>query len=119
MNSEIGQRRPSRFILAFKAFFRVFTNRQFADGVLALLQHRQPAPLEDQAKSEAIISKPTAPPKPTLHPLQLLTLLQREGRLVDFLMEDLTGVADAQIGAAVREVHQKCRQTLQEHIPLA
>jgi hypothetical protein len=53
-----------------------------------------------------------------LHPLQLLTILQREGRLVDFLMEDIAGIGDAQVGAAVREVHQKCRRVLEEHVPL-
>jgi hypothetical protein len=38
--------------------------------------------------------------------------LQREGRLVDFLMEDLATYSDAQIGAAVRDVHANCRRAL-------
>jgi hypothetical protein len=42
----------------------------------------------------------------------LLAVLQREGRLVDFLQEDLAGYADAQIGAAVRDVHANCRRAL-------
>jgi hypothetical protein len=51
--------------------------------------------------------------------LRLLTLLQREGRLVDFLQEDIEALPDEQIGAAVREVHRKCRHVLHEHLVLA
>jgi hypothetical protein len=49
----------------------------------------------------------------------LLALLQREGRLLDFLMEDIQAYQDAQIGAAVRDIHRQCRQVLQEHLVLA
>jgi hypothetical protein len=45
-------------------------------------------------------------------------LMQREGRLVDFLQEDIDALPDDQIGAAVREVHRKCRRVLQEHLVL-
>ena len=50
---------------------------------------------------------------------QMLALLQRDGRLIDFLMEDITPYADAQIGAAVRNVHAGCRQALQQYVSLA
>lgn len=43
-----------------------------------------------------------------------LVLLQREGRLVDFLQEDIAAFDDAQVGAAVRQIHENCRQVLQE-----
>jgi hypothetical protein len=114
MSSESTPPLPSRFVLAFKAFFRVFGDRRFAEGVFRLLRGLEASP----APVTATPAKPAAPPQPNLHPLQLLTLLQREGRLVDFLMEDLTGLPDAQIGVAVREVHQKCRRALLEHVPL-
>lgn len=42
----------------------------------------------------------------------LLSVFQREGRLVDFLQEDLASYSDAQIGAAVRDVHGNCRRAL-------
>ncbi len=45
---------------------------------------------------------------------QILGLLQREGRLIDFLQEDIDPYDDAQIGAAVREVHRGCRNALKE-----
>ena len=44
-----------------------------------------------------------------------LTLLQREGRLIDFLKEDISSFEDAQIGAAVRQVHEGCRKVLDKH----
>jgi len=46
--------------------------------------------------------------------LQLLSVLQREGRLVDFVEEDLTGYPDAAVGAAARTVHAGCRRAIQE-----
>src|SRR6185369_11868734 len=50
--------------------------------------------------------------------LQLLSLLQREGRLVDFLEEDVASFTDADIGAAARVVHSGCRKALREHVTL-
>ena len=48
--------------------------------------------------------------------LHLLALLQREGRLVDFLQEDLRAYDDAQIGAAVRGIQESCRQSLDKYV---
>jgi len=50
--------------------------------------------------------------------LALLALLQREGRLVDFLRESLDGFSDADIGAAARDVHRGCRKVLDQHLSL-
>jgi hypothetical protein len=47
--------------------------------------------------------------------LELLALLQREGRLVDFLQQDLVGFADADVGVAARVVHEGCRRALGTH----
>jgi hypothetical protein len=46
--------------------------------------------------------------------VQVLGLLQKEGRLVDFLMEDIAHFSDADIGAAVRPIHANCRKMLAE-----
>lgn len=46
------------------------------------------------------------------HALQLLSLFQREGRLVDFLEQDITSFSDEDVGAAARLVHQGCREAL-------
>lgn len=50
--------------------------------------------------------------------IQMLAILQRQGRLVDFLQEDLSAFADDQIGAAVRSVHDGCKQALAQHVKL-
>ena len=50
--------------------------------------------------------------------VQMLALLQREGRLIDFFAEDVTPYPDAQLGAAVRSVHQSCRQALEHYVKL-
>lgn len=69
--------------------------------------------------SESKKSPPPAPPKPTTDAaVQILALFQREGRLIDFLREDIQPYDDAQIGAAVRDIHQKCRDVLAEHVML-
>jgi hypothetical protein len=49
-------------------------------------------------------------------PVQVLALLQQDGRLIDFLNEEIDSFDDDQIGAAVREIHSKCRKSLQKHI---
>jgi len=50
--------------------------------------------------------------------LQTLVVLQRKGRLVDFLQENLSEYDDAQIGAAVRSIHSGCKETLSKYIDL-
>ena len=51
--------------------------------------------------------------------LQLLGLLQREARFVDFIQEDVAPYTDAEIGAAARVVHEGCRKVLREHFTLS
>jgi hypothetical protein len=48
--------------------------------------------------------------------LQMISLLQRDGRLVDFLEEDLQSYDDAQIGAAVRTIQKSCQDSLKKYI---
>ncbi len=75
-------------------------------------------------------AKKTPPPHPTLEEkealdrenqrrtLHLLSLLQREGRLVDFLEENLKDYDDAQIGAAVRSIQENCQKTLKKYLKI-
>jgi hypothetical protein len=104
----------SRLGLAFQFFFRTLFNDGFAASVAHLLK----APLAEeetrQAEPEAPVLLETSPDSA----LQLLGLLQQEGRLVDFLEEDVAQYTDAEIGAAVRVVHEGCHKALHEHITL-
>jgi len=62
--------------------------------------------------------KPPEPPKPDPGPIRFLTLLQRDGRLLDFLLEDVASATDMDLGAGVREIHRQCQKTLKEHLAL-
>jgi hypothetical protein len=73
----------------------------------------------DFAQKVRMLMEPPKPPKPSGEPLRLLTLLQREGRLLDFLLEDVQAIGNEQIGAAVRDIHRNCRKALQDHLVLA
>jgi hypothetical protein len=50
--------------------------------------------------------------------VQILALLQRDGRLIDFFTEDMASYSDAQIGAAARQVHESCRHVLERYLAL-
>ena len=74
-----------------------------------------------QTKPPTVATPQPVPPPAPVQPstdaaVQLLALLQRDGRLVDFLREDIQAYDDAQIGAAVRSIHESCRQVLTEHL---
>ena len=86
-------------------------------------QGRLPAALQDTrpaAPPAAAAAPPPPPPvdNPSDRAIQMLALLQRDGRLIDFLMEDVAGYGDAQIGAAVRDVHAGCRGVLTRYVTL-
>lgn len=85
-------------------------------------------PLPEDIARESGYVKPTAAPKPVAPApvfkpadgaLQLLSILQRDARLLDFLMEDIAAYADDQIGAAVRDVHRQSREALNRYLTLA
>jgi hypothetical protein len=50
--------------------------------------------------------------------VQMLALLQRDGRLIDFLTEDVSPYPDEQLGAAVRNIHESCRQVIQRYMSI-
>jgi hypothetical protein len=78
-------------------------------------------PETDAAPAPKAAAAPAAPPPPDRGEaaLRLLALMQQEGRLVDFLEEDLAPYSDAQIGSAVRSIHGGCRAVLKERLELA
>jgi hypothetical protein len=48
----------------------------------------------------------------------LISLLQEKGRLLDFLMDDITAYSTEQVGAAARVVHQGCSSVLKEYFDI-
>ncbi|MGZ2748706.1 DUF2760 domain-containing protein [Burkholderia stagnalis] len=119
-----------RLSLAVGTFFSVLGNREFAAGVLRVRDGApvaaQPAPAAAPAPTPAPTPAPAAAPvkAPELREaspqaaLQLLGLLQRDARFIDFVQEDIAGYADADIGAAARLVHDGCRAALREHFTI-
>src|SRR5207244_7963872 len=72
-----------------------------------------------EAVAKALTPPPPPPsPKPSPEPLLLLTLMQREGRLIDFLLENVDGADDNALGAGVRQIHKACQKVLQEHLDM-
>lgn len=101
-----------RVSTAFRAFFAALFNGSTADRVDAALRGENPVSTVPAALPAAPVPAP-APVRPQQNEaLTLLAALQREARLVDFLKEDLSGYADEQIGAAVREIHRDAAKTL-------
>ena len=49
----------------------------------------------------------------------MLGILQRDSRLIDFLMEDISAYSDDQVGAAVRTLHDQSRESLNRYLQLA
>lgn len=104
----------TRLKYAFSAFFALIDFGRIPDDILAATGQ--------QAGTATPVSRPApapAPPPDTAdRAVQLLALLQRDGRLLDFLMEDLAAYPDAQIGAAARDVHGGCRAALTRYVTL-
>ena len=115
-----------RISLAVSTFFSILGDGEFAAGVLRLRNggaapaSTAPAPTPAPAAAPAPAPQP-APKLKEATPdaaLQLLGLLQRDARFIDFVEEDIKGYSDADIGAAARLVHDGCRATLREHFTI-
>ena len=110
------EHRPSlltRIPLAIGAFWQIIFNGEFAHGVGRLRQGAGPERQEPGVKPAALLQE-TGPAAA----LQLLGLLQQDGRFIDFIEEDVAGFSDAEIGAAARVVHEGCRKVMREHFTL-
>ncbi len=111
----------SRIVLAFRSFFDLLFSGTLSDGVLDRLRLTRRASGASKP-SAAAKAAPAPAPVPAVRvsdgALQLLAILQRDARLVDFLMEDIAGYADDQVGAAVRELHDQCRDSLRRAVVL-
>ncbi len=118
----------ARLWLALVCFWRIWLDRSFAQAVLPVRQAdiagRLPAgaPVES---TPAPAPAPVPPPVVAVPPerehasaLQLLAMLQREGRLIDFLQEDVAAFPDEDVGAAARIVHEGCRKLVRQYFTL-
>lgn len=107
----------SRISLAFRCFFNILFQGALSGEVLTSLNlSRREATPAKAAAAKPAATTPTV--KTSDGALQILGILQRDSRLVDFLMEDITSYADDQIGAAVRELHDQCRDSIARYVTL-
>ena len=119
----------ARLGLAFRVFFRILRDAAFRQAVEQLWTARGamagPLPGPGQPLGEPrggpqvetpprrhAVEAPRAAPSAS-EALVLLAALQRESRLIDFLKEPLDAYSDAQIGAAVRDVHRDAAAALE------
>ncbi|NML31190.1 DUF2760 domain-containing protein [Paraburkholderia antibiotica] len=117
-----------RISLAVGTFFGILGNGDFAADVLRLRNGEKIGTAAAAAAPVAPTPAPAPQPKPQPAPvlkeaspdaaLQLLGLLQRDARFIDFVEEDIKAYSDADIGAAARLVHEGCRTTLREHFTI-
>jgi len=113
----------NRIALAFRCFFNILFRGELSAGLLTALRlPRRDSAAKPSEQSKSSAKSAAAPPAPNVRvsdgALQILAILQREGRLLDFLMEDISSYADDQVGAAVRELHDHCQQALARHVTL-
>jgi hypothetical protein len=99
----------SRISSAFRSFFSILFSGELPADIALEFGYEKPQPPPP----------PVELPKVSDGALQILNIFQRDSRLLDFLMEDLSGYADDQIGAVVRNVHSDCKASLNRHVTLA
>lgn len=104
----------SRIGSAFKSFFSILFQGVLPEDVARTFGFVR-------AAAGKVAASPPASPQVRTEDgaLQLLAILQRDGRLIDFLMEDISGATDEQVGAAVRSLQEQCRQALDRYVRLA
>jgi hypothetical protein len=116
-----------RLFLAFSCFFRLLFTGKLPPAAGKYLALPEPEKKPEKRPEKEIVVKEVIKevirePKISASQhqrdgaLALLALLQREGRLVDFLREPLDGFGDADIGAAARDVHRGCKKVLDQHL---
>ena len=97
--------------------WRCLTSGDFAGKVTRLLE--LPTVIAAPELTKPAGAKPVLPPKSARSDaVSLLASLQREGRLIDFLKEPIDGYSDAQVGAAIRDIHRDCGSVLERQFAI-
>lgn len=109
----------ARWWMAFVCFWQIWFKPDFARAIRpqfeALKAGRALGPGTPEAPA-----KPAEPPAHQAHAsgLMVLSMLQREGRFIDFLQEDVAAFSDADVGGVARVVHEGCRKVLRQYVAL-
>jgi hypothetical protein len=99
----------ARVSYAFRSFFALLFSGELPRDILAAVGGAGHGPAPAGAP-------PAAGADEGDRAVQLLAILQRDGRLIDFFQEDISPYTDAQVGAAARDVHEQCRAALARYV---
>lgn len=99
----------SRISLAFRSFFAILFGGSLPADIAESFGFKKPEPPPPPKPAE---------PKAADGAVQMLSILQRDARLLDFLMEDISGYDDEQVGSAVRSLHEQCKEALGRYVKL-
>jgi len=102
----------NRIGLAFRSFFAILFTGKLPGDIAQALGFTQ------SSKPQPPAAKPVPQARPQDGALQILGVLQRDSRLIDFLMEDISAFSDEQVGTAVRVLHDQCRDSLNRYLRL-
>ena len=106
----------NRISFAFRSFFSILFGGSLPADIAQAFGYVKP----QSVKAAPVV--PPAPPKPQASAadgaVQVLGILQRDSRLIDFLMEDITAYTDDQVGAAIRDVQVQAKQSLERYLKL-
>lgn len=108
----------NRIALAFRAFFDLLFSGKLPEDIVTELG------LSIKPAKPASAPKPAAaPPAPKANAsdgaLQMLGIMQRDGRLLDFFLEDIGPYSDEQVGSAARGVHTSVKEVLDRYFQFA
>jgi hypothetical protein len=110
-----------RAAMAFRCFFSILFHGEIPQDIV----ERWVSPagqLPQTPAPQASVPRPKETERPASETfdraVQMLALLQRDGRLIDFLVENISPYPDAQLGAAVRTIHESCRKVLEHYVKL-
>lgn len=111
-----------RIVFAFRCFLSILFRSVIPDDIARQLLKPavpvQQVPVPTAAPVSGL-KEAERPASETLdRAVQMLALLQRDGRLIDFLSEDISPYPDVQLGAAVRTIHETCRKALGQYVQL-
>jgi hypothetical protein len=104
----------ARISSAFRSFFAILFRGVLPEDIARHYGYVPPSELKTAPAPKA----PAVDVKTSDGALQMLSILQRDARLIDFLMEDISGYDDDQVGAAVRSLHEQSRAALGRYVTL-
>ena len=101
----------NRISLAFRSFFSILFGDDLPADIAQAFGYTKAAPV-----------RPAPAPKAAAGPVdgavQILSILQRDSRIIDFLMEDVSSYSDEQVGSAVRDVQEQARKAMLRYLQL-